>query len=86
MAQMGGKPVLGALYVILFLFIPLNKVFVMFFLLIFTGFIDHLSKILYRQERPLWMNDDIDVETLLKELLDIFCLMNFKKKMVMLMT
>ena len=63
MAQMGGKPVLGALYVILFLFIPLNKVFVMFFLLIFTGFIDHLSKILYRQERPLWMNDDIDVHS-----------------------
>ena len=63
MAQMGGKPVLGALYVILFLFIPLNKVFVMFFLLILTGFIDHLSKILYRQERPLWMNDEIDVHS-----------------------
>ena len=63
MAHLGGKPVLGAIYVILFLFIPLNKVFIMFFLLILTGFIDHLSKILYRQERPLWMNDEIDVHS-----------------------
>lgn len=62
-AHLGGKPVLGGLYVVLFLFIPFNKCFIMFFLLIFTGFIDHLSKILYRQERPLWMNDKIDVHS-----------------------
>ena len=62
-AYLGTKPVLGGIYIVLFLFIPLNKVFIMFFLLIFTGFIDHLSKILYRQERPLWMNEEIDVHS-----------------------
>ena len=62
-AYLGGKPVLGGIYVVLFLFLPLNKVFIMFFLLIFTGFVDHTSKILYRQERPLWMNDEIDVHS-----------------------
>ena len=62
-AYLGGKPVLGSIYLILFLFLPLNKVFIMTFLLIFTGYIDHISKILYRQERPLWMNDEIDVHS-----------------------
>ena len=46
-----------------FLFIPLNKVFIMTFLLIFTGYVDHTSKILYRQERPLWLNEEIDVHS-----------------------
>ena len=62
-AYLGGKPVLGGIYVVLFLFLPLNKVYIIFFLLIFTGFVDHTSKILYRQERPLWMNDEIDVHS-----------------------
>ena len=62
-AYLGNKPVLGGLYIILFLFIPLNKVFVMTFLLIFTGYVDHTSKILYRQERPLWMNPEINVHS-----------------------
>ena len=59
-ARLGTKPVLGGIYIILFLFIPLNKVFVMTFLLILTGYADHTSKILYRQERPLWINPDIN--------------------------
>ena len=62
-AYLGGKPVLGGIYVVLFLFLPLNKVYIIFFLLIFTGFVDHTSKILYRQERPLWMNDEINVHS-----------------------
>lgn len=62
-AQLGTKQVMGPIYIILFLFIPLNKVFVMTFLLIFTGYVDHTSKILYRQERPLWLNEDIDVHS-----------------------
>ena len=35
----------------------------MMFLLIFTGYVDHTSKILYRQERPLWMNPEINVHS-----------------------
>ena len=62
-AQLGTKPVFGVIYIILFLFIPLNKVFIMTFLLIFTGYVDHTSKILYRQERPLWLNEEIDVHS-----------------------
>ena len=62
-AYLGSKPVLGGIYIILILFLPLNQVFIMFFLLIFTGFVDHTTKILYRQERPLWMNDEIDVHS-----------------------
>lgn len=63
MAILGTKPVFGVIYVILFLFIPLNKIFVMTFLLIFTGYVDHTGKILYRQERPLWLNNEIDTHS-----------------------
>ena len=57
----GTKPGIGPIYLILFLFIPLNKVFTLTFLLLFTGFVDHTLKVVYRQERPIWMNDEIDV-------------------------
>ena len=35
----------------------------MTFLLIFTGYVDHVGKILYRQERPLWINPEININT-----------------------
>jgi len=57
----GTKPGIGPIYIILFLLIPLNKVFTLTFLLLFTGYVDHTLKVVYRQERPIWMNDEIDV-------------------------
>ena len=62
-AFLGTKPAFGVIYIILFLFIPVNKIFVMTFLLIFTGYVDHVGKILYRQERPLWINPEININT-----------------------
>lgn len=59
----GTKTIQGPIYIILFLFIPLNQVFVLTFLLMFTGYVDHTSKILYRQERPIWINSDIDIHS-----------------------
>ena len=50
---------IGSIYIILFLFIPLNKVFTLTFLLLFTGFADHTLKLIYLQERPIWINDEI---------------------------
>ena len=61
MTFLGTKPAIGFIYILLFLFIPLNKVYALTFLLLFTGFVDHTLKIVYMQERPLWMNDDIDI-------------------------
>ena len=61
MTFFGTKGGIGPIYVVLFLFIPLNKVYTLTFLLLFTGFVDHTSKMVYRQERPLWMNDEIDI-------------------------
>ena len=57
----GTKPGIGPIYCILFFFIPLNKVFTLTFLLLFTGYVDHTLKVVYRQERPIWMNDEIDI-------------------------
>ena len=62
-AFLGTKPAFGVIYIILFLFIPVNKIFVMTFLLIFTGYVDHVGKILYRQERPLWINPEININS-----------------------
>ena len=62
-AFLGTKPAFGVIYIILFLFIPVNKIFVITFLLIFTGYVDHVGKILYRQERPLWINPEIDINS-----------------------
>ena len=59
----GTKTIQGPLLIILFLFISLNQVFVLTFLLMFTGYIDHTSKILYRQERPIWLNNDINIHS-----------------------
>ena len=63
MTFFGTKPGIGPFYIILFLFIPLNKVFTLVFLLLFTGFIDHTFKLVYLQQRPLWVNNDIDTGT-----------------------
>lgn len=60
----GTKPGIGPIYLILFLFIPLNKVYVLTNLILFTGFVDHTLKVVYLQERPIWMNDDIDIGNL----------------------
>ena len=62
-AFFGTKPAFGVLYIILFLFMPVNKIFVMTFLLIFTGYVDHTGKIIYRQERPLWINPEININS-----------------------
>ena len=62
-AFFGTKPAFGVLYIILFLFMPVNKIFVMTFLLIFTGYVDHTCKIIYRQERPLWINPEININS-----------------------
>ena len=58
----GTKPAFGVISVILFFFIPLNKVFIITFLVILTGFFDHTLKIVYLQERPNWINEEIDIE------------------------
>lgn len=63
MTFFGTKPGIGPIFLIVFLFIPLNKVFSLTFLILLTGYIDHTLKVVYRQERPLWMNDDIDTGT-----------------------
>ena len=46
----GIKPVLGPILFVLFLFIPLNKVYSLIFLLLLTGFVDHALKVIYIQE------------------------------------
>jgi undecaprenyl-diphosphatase len=56
----GTKPLIGTIYVIFFLFIPLNKVYSLMFLMLLTGFIDHTLKIIYLQERPIWLNTEIE--------------------------
>ena len=64
MTLLGTKPVIGFFYILLFLFIPLNKVFALTFLLLFTGYIDHTLKVVYLQERPLWIEDKIETGNL----------------------
>ena len=64
MTFFGTKPGIGIIYIILFLFIPLNKVFALTFLLLFTGYADHTLKLVYLQERPIWVNDEINTENL----------------------
>lgn len=56
----GTKGAFGPIFIILFFFIPLNKVFALTFLILLTGFMDHTLKVVYLQERPIWMNDKID--------------------------
>ena len=56
----GIKPVLGPILFVLFLFIPLNKVYSLIFLLLLTGFVDHALKVIYIQERPVWLNVEIN--------------------------
>ena len=64
MTFFGTKLGIGSIYIILFLFIPLNKVFALTFLLLFTGYADHTLKLVYLQERPLWVNDEINTGNL----------------------
>ena len=61
MTFFGTKAGVGIIYVILFLFMPLNHVFVLTFLLLFTGYLDNTLQIIYLEERPIWINEDIDI-------------------------
>ena len=64
MTFFGTKLGIGPIYIILFLFIPLNKVYALTFLLLFTGFADHTLKLVYLEERPIWVNDEINTGNL----------------------
>ena len=56
----GTKPVLCPILFVLSLFIPLNKVYSLIFILLLTSFVDHAFKVLYLQERPVWLNVEIN--------------------------
>ena len=60
MTFFGTKLGVGIIYVIFFLFIPLNQVFALTFLLLFTGYLDNTLQILYLQERPIWIKEEIN--------------------------
>jgi membrane-associated phospholipid phosphatase len=55
----GTRSLIDIIYIIFFLFIPLNKVYSLMFILILTAFADHILKLIYLEERPIWLNVEI---------------------------
>lgn len=61
--NLGSKGFLIVLYLITFFFIPLNKVYILIFLLVYTSFINGLFQIIYMQERPIWRNYSLKISS-----------------------
>ena len=57
----GGEIIIFPLYLVIFLFFPLNISFLVLIIIIYSSYITGLFKMIYKEARPYWESDILDI-------------------------